>query len=275
MKISLIDNFLAENKTRYVIYLLRNNINNKIYIGQSINIKSRLSSYGKPKKNPIQVIEKSIKKYGWNNFQCEIIYYAISIDELNEKECYYIKTYNSTNRNIGYNIRPGGNNSEMSETTKEKLRLINLNKKVSDETIQKIKESTIGMNNHFYGKNHTQETKLKMIESWKNRKDISDETKRKMSQSQKGRTHTNKSKEKMSSSHLGIRSHETPVFILNNNLEIIQQFKNIEECSLYINCSKRNVYDSITNIRFVKRKYWIIKQDNYDMNISKIKSKIS
>lgn len=265
MKISLIDNFLTENKTKYVIYLMKNLVNNKIYIGQSKNFKSRLQDHQKLNKNNNQLISKAINKYGCENFQCEIIFYAISLNELNEKECCYIKLFNSTNRKIGYNIRSGGNNSEMSDVTKEKLRQLNLNKIVSIDTIKKIKNSTLGVKNHFYGKKHSNETKLKMIGSWKNRESISEETKKKMSMSQKGRKHSNEVKEKMSISHLGIKSRETPIYVLNKDLEIICNFKNVEECSNYINCSKRNIYDIITNIRFVKEKYWIIKQENYEI----------
>jgi len=169
MMISLIDNFLLENKTNFTIYLLKNNINNKIYIGQSINLKSRLNKHKNSKKNSKQIISKSIHKYGYKNFQCEILYYANSIEELNEKELYYIEFYKSTDKKIGYNIRPGGKNSKVSDITKEKLRQINLNKEVSNKTIEKIRNSTIGNNNHFYGKKHSMETKSKMIESWKSR----------------------------------------------------------------------------------------------------------
>lgn len=272
-KINIIDDFPQENKTVFVIYLLRNIINNKIYIGQTTNLKSRLNKHKNSKKDWGQIISKSINKYGYKNFQCEILYYADTLEELNIKECSYIKSYDCTNKQIGYNIEFGGKNSKMSELTKDKLRQINLNKVVSIDVIEKIRQSTTGENNHFFGKNHTNKTKLKMIKSWETREKVSDETKERMSQSQIGREHSKETKQKISNSHLGIRSHETPVYILNEKLEIIYNCKNIEESSKIVNCSKRNVYDAVNNLRFVKRKYWIIRQENYETDITKIKIK--
>lgn len=95
-----------------------------------------------------------------------------------------------------------------------------------------------------------------------------------MSISQTGRKHSDITKEKISKSHLGIRSHETPLYLLNQNLEIINNFNNVEECSKFVGICTRNVYDAIKNYRFVKRNFWIIKQNNSEFDISNIKLKL-
>lgn len=84
-----------------IIYKTTNLINGKIYIGQSINDDPKYLGSGVFLKN-------AIEKHGKKNFIKEIIDNTDSVDELNEKEIYWIEKYNSTNKNIGYNLCSGG-----------------------------------------------------------------------------------------------------------------------------------------------------------------------
>jgi len=96
--------------------------NNKIYIGQSIDIENRVKkNYSKGLcKNQI-FLYNSIKKYGWNNHKFEIVKECM-INELNYLEKFYIKFYNSFNTKNGLNLRSGGSStSKVSEITKEKM----------------------------------------------------------------------------------------------------------------------------------------------------------
>ena len=86
------------------VYKITNTINNKIYIGKH--------KYSKPELDENYIasgilINKSIKKYGLNNFKREIICICENLDELNEKECFYIKELQSEYPN-GYNLTKGG-----------------------------------------------------------------------------------------------------------------------------------------------------------------------
>lgn len=95
------------------IYKITNKINNKSYIGQSINIEQRwkehkkriynlnCSEYNKP-------LYRSIRKYGLENFTFEVLE-ECSQELLNEKEQYWIKKFNSFEE--GYNLTPGGDSS--------------------------------------------------------------------------------------------------------------------------------------------------------------------
>ena len=68
---------------------------NKIYIGQSINIKQRKQSYSyfnSYKKSIGPKLFNSLKKYGFENHIFEIIE-ECSIDQLNEKETYWKQYY--------------------------------------------------------------------------------------------------------------------------------------------------------------------------------------
>lgn len=91
------------------IYKYQNKVNSKIYIGQSSNIEKRFNQhlYNSTQDNEKikSSIDYAIKKYGIENFDFEIIE-KCSINELDEKEIYWIKYYNSYQN--GYNKTPGG-----------------------------------------------------------------------------------------------------------------------------------------------------------------------
>jgi group I intron endonuclease len=115
-----------------IIYKITNLINNKIYIGQDKNNNPKYMGSG-------NLIKKAMKKYGKQNFIKEVISECKTVEELNEKEKYYIDLYESRNQKIGYNISIGGESGMLglkhTEETKEKMRLNN-----------------IGSNNPMYGK---------------------------------------------------------------------------------------------------------------------------
>ena len=77
-------------------------------------------------------LNNAFKKYGFENFKFEIIDTAEIIEELNNKEINYIYEYNSTDKNIGYNLEYGGKNSILSKETLNYLNRIKvLNKQMN------------------------------------------------------------------------------------------------------------------------------------------------
>ena len=89
------------------IYKIINKINNKIYVGQSVNIQKRWYQHlYDANHRPMIGIDQAIKKYGAKNFQCELIE-ECSADELNDKEIYWIEKLN-TFKGEGYNNSIGG-----------------------------------------------------------------------------------------------------------------------------------------------------------------------
>lgn len=91
------------------IYKITNNLNNKVYIGQTIQkpIERFYQHCAKKCDKYISnmVIHKAIFKYGKNNFTFEVIE-EIPKQQLNEREEYWIKYYNSYTN--GYNSTKGG-----------------------------------------------------------------------------------------------------------------------------------------------------------------------
>lgn len=143
----------------------------------------------------------AINKYGWDNFQHEIIASNLSKEEAQSFEILLIKELNSLDRRFGYNCSSGGecgNNFE-GKTTEE---MKTISKKMSENHADISGENNpmydvhrFGNDNPFYGKNHNKETKIKMSKNHadfkgKNHpqygKPKSEETKRKISESRTG-----------------------------------------------------------------------------------------
>lgn len=130
------------------IYKLTNILNKKIYIGlttESISERCRKRiAEAKYRDSKNSYILNAIRKHGSDKFIIEQLDTANSLEELKQKEIFYINLYNSTNKNIGYNLTKGGEGNsglKMSNKTKEKIRQKHLGNKWSEE--RKIKHSEI------------------------------------------------------------------------------------------------------------------------------------
>ena len=106
------------------IYKVTNNVSGKIYIGKTKRkTRDRWLEHVRDAKNyPLKNIplHKAIIKYGAENFQIETIETNVAEEELNYKEKYYIKKFNSTNSSIGYNATIGGDGGVVSSKLSEK-----------------------------------------------------------------------------------------------------------------------------------------------------------
>lgn len=151
-----------------VIYKVKNKINSKTYIGQTIQgLGKRIGQHLKESKNDKhnKPFLNAIKKYGIENFEWSIIDKALNFEELDEKEIYWIKIYDSLTPN-GYNILGGGQNNRIvsEESTKrisEGLKKSGKWQKIlnSEEHKKKIRVNFI---EHNKGKKFTEEHKNKI-----------------------------------------------------------------------------------------------------------------
>lgn len=94
------------------IYKITNKINGKIYIGQSNNCERRFQEHCSPSRaNQSRIpVDLAIKKYGKENFTFEIVEQC-TLEQLNDKEEYWIKYFNSIEK--GYNCNAGGNQASI------------------------------------------------------------------------------------------------------------------------------------------------------------------
>lgn len=98
------------------IYKITKKENGKSYIGQSNDIERRFKEHQYKTDIPIEL---AIQKYGVDAFEYKIIE-ECSLDELDEKEKYWIAYYN-TYKGFGYNCNEGGGNSRCENNGRTKL----------------------------------------------------------------------------------------------------------------------------------------------------------
>jgi hypothetical protein len=112
-----------------IIYKTTNLVNGKIYIGKdSKNDPTYLGSG--------IILKAAISKYGVDSFKKEVIEECDSKDKLDEREIFWIKEYNTTDRNVGYNVARGGTGGDTTSNHPNKDKIIEArNKKVSESLI--------------------------------------------------------------------------------------------------------------------------------------------
>jgi group I intron endonuclease len=171
-----------------IIYKATNIVNQKVYIGQTVQtLDKRKSQHERmSKNNPKFYFHGAILKYGADNFIWEKVFECTSSDHLNEIETKLISDFNSQDKNFGYNIDIGGKGCKRSLDTIKKMILSRTGKKISEETKKKISLAMSGENCMWHG------TDGPMFN-----KKHSEETKKKMSEKRKGMTHSLQTREKI------------------------------------------------------------------------------
>lgn len=115
------------DKEKCGIYLIRNLINGKVYIGKSVNIYKRIMAHrcsltAKRKKEENSHFIAAWYKYGADAFEY-IVLQECSINNLQQRELYWITVYDSLNPIKGYNKRLDSSGGMIPhEETKLKLR---------------------------------------------------------------------------------------------------------------------------------------------------------
>lgn len=122
-----------------IIYLATNIVNDKVYVGlTSLPLGKRKTQHFSDAKyhSYNSAFHKAIRKYGKENFKWEVIDKSETMEELNEKELYWISFYNSYK--YGYNLTLGGGGAlgyKYTAEDKEKVSKANRGEKSSSAII--------------------------------------------------------------------------------------------------------------------------------------------
>ena len=129
------------------IYLIQNEIDGKMYIGQAEDIGLRWSSHLsllQSGKHPSKYLQQAVNKYGIENFSFTVIC-ECEKEKLNELEQYYIYCLETTDPRVGYNRQYGGTSNRPCADTRRLMSEAHKGKKHSEETKRKIGASHKGM----------------------------------------------------------------------------------------------------------------------------------
>ncbi len=152
----------------YSIYKATNKINGKSYIGFDSNWPNRIKQHKVSFKNDNKIFYDAIRKYGWNNFEWQVLYQSKDKDYIwKVMENHFIveyRTFVGFDDCNGYNMTLGGdgrNGYHHSDNAKKKLSELLKGRIFSEEHKQKLSISGKGKKNRL-GHKFTEEHKKKI-----------------------------------------------------------------------------------------------------------------
>lgn len=156
----------------YCIYKITNQINGKAYIGFTKNFMKRMWDHNRTaNKGKGQAIHAAIRKYGWDNFSKEELYYSTDKQHALDMEDVFINLH-ETKGVKGYNVTRGGQQGPPKGYVRKpmtKEQLARFHDRAEDPEIRrKISEALRGNKNRL-GRPHvvTEKMKEKMSEAQK------------------------------------------------------------------------------------------------------------
>lgn len=162
------------------IYMTRNKITGKLYIGQHKRVMDPKDIDDSWYLGSGVALRRAIEKYGEDSFERTIIYECNSPERLNYMEMVFISYYNAVDDDMFYNLAVGGGVALRKFTEEQKQNMRHPHKPMSEEARKHMA------------------------------REISEEGRKKLSESVKanltGFTHTEESRKNMSDGHMGSRS---------------------------------------------------------------------
>jgi group I intron endonuclease len=157
------------------IYLIRNKVNDKCYVGQTIqkNVNNRWRAH---RHSSDTILASAFSKYGMANFEFSVIS-EIPNEQLDEREISEIRERNTISPN-GYNLEGGGNFGKIIHPSSRLM----------------MREAKLGEKNFNFGKPRTEEAKINI------------------GLAHKGLTHTEETKARISSKKKGTQLGENNPF---------------------------------------------------------------
>ena len=140
---------MVEERRDHKVYKYTNRVNGKVYIGRTCRTLAKRAKIDGSGYNRCPYFWCAIQKYGWENFEGEILEEGLTDNEAAKKEIYYINLYNSTKKENGYNL-----------TDKDCVTY-------SEQMREKLSNAAKGRAGHMLGKHHSKEYKEKMSKNLK------------------------------------------------------------------------------------------------------------
>ena len=247
----------------YCVYVHINKMNGKKYVGQTVhgNRPNKRWDNGRGYQHST-IFWKAIKKYGWENFEHEVVASNLTKEEANNFEKLLIEKLDTMNSQNGYNVEPGGSyNKTMSESTKQKLREMRLGEKNPMYGVR-----LTGEKNGMYGKHLSDETKRKISEAIRGEKHcnygkkMSEETKRKLRNSKLGkqagkdnpfygRCHTEETKRRIGDANRGSNSANAQPIVQMDGDKVIRIWDCIADVERVLNVRQQNIWAALNGVQ--------------------------
>jgi group I intron endonuclease len=157
---------MTELKKKIGVYVWINTINKKVYIGSSVNLRSRIYTYFSPvslSKTPNAPLTRAFTKYTHDDFIFGILEYGEDPKDILNLEQKYLDLYLPEYNILKIAGSPLG--QKRSLIVRERQRLAAKNRIISEEVqkaLSEFRSSRRGELNSFFGKKHTNETKAIM-----------------------------------------------------------------------------------------------------------------
>lgn len=221
------DRILKENKNKAVVYRWTNNVNQKTYIGSSVNFSVRLYKYYSVKHlmKHNTAIHNALLKYEHSNFTLDILEYCEGVDPI-IREQYYLDLLKPE-----YNILEQAGSSLGFKHSEETLEFFKNNRKVSEETRKNLSLAATG-------------------------RILTEEDKNKISSSRQGIKLSDETRAKISAAAISLKG--VPVIIKNLiTLEVIE-YTSLTEAAKAIGVSRTAVKKAIISEKPIKKIYCCI-----------------
>lgn len=182
------------------IYIITCNVNNKRYIGR----KTSSIFLGEKYLGSGLHVKRAVQKYGKENFTVQLLEECETVEELIEREAFWIKYFNAVESENFYNHSPGGYHEgflpgDLNIAKSDRSRRINsekhLGKKMGKEFSEKQHQIHLGKPSGMLGKKHTERFKAEQSERTRERNLARDsEIYKRVSESAKGNKMMNNGK---------------------------------------------------------------------------------
>ncbi len=174
----------------WIIYCHTNQNNNKRYVGYTkTTLSKRWQGHIKVMKSGSTLLfHNAIRKHGIDAWNHEVLCETTSLEDALEQERHFIKLFNSCGP-LGYNMNAGGTGVgkggvrkgwKHSDESRRKMSASHVGLRQSEETVRKrseklkghqVSEATRKKLSEQRGWHHSEETRAKLREAWKRRKE--------------------------------------------------------------------------------------------------------